>query len=133
MDPRLTELLDLLDAADGDSIGTSVRIPTALRRAAALAAEMGLTASTTELTVRGLREQLGAVGRRAALDAHYERYPEVRPDLAEIAHAAAELDDNPLRNRPELIRRAAEEIVRIMPDATPRDVLTFAAGLAAAA
>lgn len=133
MDPRLSRLLDLLDAADTGPVGTSVRIPGALREAAALAAEMGLTASTTELAVRGLREQLEALAQQAVLDAHYAQYPHARPSLAEVALAAAQLDGHPLADRPDLIRRAASEIVGVLDDPTPDDVLIFAAGLAAAA
>jgi hypothetical protein len=36
---------------------------------------MGLAASTTELTVRGLRDILEAFAQRAVLDAHYRQHP----------------------------------------------------------
>jgi hypothetical protein len=65
MDPRLERLLDLLDSSAGDisgsTVGTSVRLPGNLRDAAVLAAELGLAASTTELTVRGLRDALARI------------------------------------------------------------------------
>jgi hypothetical protein len=130
MDRRLKRLLDLLDGVGEDTVNTSVRLPVRLRDAAAVAAEMGLASSTTELTVRGLRDVLEAFAQRAVLDAHYRAHPEVRPSLAE---AAAELDGNPLAGRPELIRRAAEEIHSVKEDPDPDDVLLYAAGLAAAA
>lgn len=133
MDSRLVRLLDLLDATEGEAVGTSVRLPVALRDAAVVAAEMGLAGSTTELTVRGLRDLLEAVARRAVLDAHYAVHPEARPDLAEIALAAAQLDGHPLAQRSELVRRAAAEIVAVIDDPTPDEVLSYAAGLAAAA
>lgn len=133
MDLRLARLLDLLDATEGETVGTSVRLPVALRDAAAVAVEMGLAGSTTELTVRGLRDLLEATAQRAVLDAHYEIHPEVRPDLAEIALAAAQLDGHPLAEQPELVRRAAAEIVSVIEEPTPDEVLSFAAGLAAAA
>ncbi len=133
MDQRLLQLLDLLDVSDGETVGTSVRLPLALRDAAVLAAEMGLANSTTDLTVRGLRDHLEAVAQRAVLDAHYRRHPQVRPDLAEIAQVAAEMEGNPLAHRPELIRRAASEIRLLCEDPTPDEVLLYAAGLAAAA
>jgi hypothetical protein len=133
MDPRLVRLLDLLDAIEGETVGTSVRLPVALRDAAVVAAEMGLAGSTTELTVRGLRDLLEAIAQRAVLDAHYEAHPDARPDLAEIALAAAQLDRHPLAERPELVRRAAAEIVSVIDDPTPDEVLSYAAGLAAAA
>ena len=86
--------------ADGETVGTSVGLPRALRDAAVVAAEMGLAGSTTELTVRGLRDLLAAAAQRAVLDAHYEAHPGARPDLAEIALAAAQLDGGGGLNRP---------------------------------
>jgi hypothetical protein len=132
LDRRLKKLLDLLDKEDDATVGTSVRLPVHLRDAAALAAEMGMAASTSELTVRGLRNMLEGFAQRAVLDAHYRRHPEVRPDLADVAQMAAELDGNPLAQRPDLVRRAAVEVVDIKPDADADDVLLYAAGLAAA-
>ncbi len=133
MDPRLVRLLDLLDATEGETVGTSVRLPVVLRDAAVVAAEMGLAGSTTELTVRGLRDLLEAAVQRAVLDAHYEVHPEARPDLAEVALATAQLDGHPLAQRSDLVRRAAAEIVTVIDDPTPDEVLSYAAGLAAAA
>ncbi|WP_219417297.1 hypothetical protein [Pseudonocardia nigra] len=130
---QLERLLDLLDVADGETVGTSVRLPVALRDAAAIAAEVGLVGSTTELTVRGLRAALEDVAQRAVLDAHYAEHPEARPDLAEIAIATAELDGHPLAARPDLVRRAAAALVEIVHDPSPDEVLGYAAGLAAAA
>jgi hypothetical protein len=52
--------------------------------------------------------------------------PSDRPSLAEIALGVAEIDGNPLANRPDLITRAAEEIVATRPRATPDDVLLWA-------
>jgi len=57
--------------------------------------------------------------------------PHLRPSLARLALATAELDGNDLAQRPELIERAAAELVVHQPDATPDDVLTYALGLAA--
>jgi hypothetical protein len=103
MDPWLVRLLELLDATEGETVGTSVR------------------------------DLLEAIAQRAVLDAYYEAHPDARPDLAEIALAAAQLDGHPLAERPELVRRAAAEIVSVMDDPTPDEVLSYAAGLAAAA
>lgn len=133
MDRRLKRLLDLLEAAGEDTVNTSVRLPAALRDAAALAATMGLAGSTTELTVKGLRDTLEAFAQRAVLDAHYRQHPAAQPELAEVALAAAEIDGNPLAERPELIRRAAIAVQNIKADADPDDVLLYAAGLADAA
>jgi predicted DsbA family dithiol-disulfide isomerase len=133
VDSRLERLLDLLDDERNDeTIGTSVRLPVNLREAAGVAAELGLTGSTTELTVRALRDILEAFAQQAVLDAHYAEHPEVRPTLAETALAAAELDGNPLARRPDLVRRAASEVGAVKDDPDADDVLLFAAGLAAA-
>jgi hypothetical protein len=94
---------------------------------------MGLAGSTTELTVRGLRDTLEAFAQRAVLDAHYRAHPAARPDLAEVALAAAEIDGSPLAERPELIRRAAEAVQKLKDSPDPDDVLLYAAGLADAA
>jgi hypothetical protein len=63
---------------------------------------------------------------RAALDDHYAQYPEARPDLADIAIAAAEIDGNPLAADPERIRRAADEITAAHSHPEPEDVLLWA-------
>ena len=134
MDFRLERLLDLLDDDQSDeTIGTSVRLPVNLREAAGIATQLGLTGSTTDLTVRGLRDILEAFALQAVLDAHYAEHPEVRPTLAEAALVAAELDGNPLARRPDLVRRAASEIGAVKDDPDADDVLLYAAGLAAAA
>ena len=130
---RLKRLLDLLDASHEDTINTSIRLPAPLRDAAALAAEMGLARSTTELTVRGLRDILEAFAQRAVLEAHYRAHPAARPTLAEVAQAAAEMDSNPLAGQPELIRRAADAVAGLKSDPDADDVLLYAAALAAAA
>ena len=134
MDDDLRQLLDLLDQADdGSTVGTSVRLPVALRDAAAVAVRAGLLPSVTEAAVRGLQAELAAVANRAVLDAHYREHPEARPERWEIALAAAELSGHPLAARPELVRRAADDLVRIVDEPSPDEVLAYAAGLAAAA
>ncbi len=135
LDAALTRLLDLLDDLHGqtETMNTSVRVPVALRDAAAVAVDLGLASSATELTVRGMRDALEAVVQVAVLEAHYVQHPQARPSLAELAQAAALLDDHPLAGRPELIERAAREVVLHKQSPTPDDVLLFAAGLAHAA
>jgi hypothetical protein len=117
----------LLDSDMTETSNTSMRIPTALREAAALAAkELKVAPSATALTTMALRATLEAAVMRAALDEHYSQYPEARPDLADIAIAAAEIDGNPLATDPERIRRAAAEIAATHPDPEPEDVLLWA-------
>jgi hypothetical protein len=132
MERRLKRLLDLLDSDESETVGTSVRLPANLRDAATVAAEMGLAESTTDLTVRGLRDALDVFAQRAVLDAHYRAHPAARPALAEVALATAELDGNPLAEHPDLVRRAAAEVAALRNDPSPDDVLLYAAGLAAA-
>ena len=133
VDAELERFLDLLDRVEVETVNTSVRLPIALRDAAALAAGMGFAESMAELTVAGLRHALEAVAQRAVLDAHYLQHPHAKPSLAEIALAAAELDGNPLAVQPALIHRAAQEVAALKRDPDADDVLLFAAGLAAAA
>ncbi len=104
-----------------------MRIPTALRDAAALAVqELGVAPSATALTAAALRAALEAAVMQAALDDHYERHPDARPNLGDLAVAAAELDGHPLAHEPGRIRQAAAEIVESHPDAGPDDVVLWA-------
>lgn len=117
----------LLDSDMTQTSNTSMRIPTALREAAALAArELNAAPSATALTTMALRSALEAAVMRAALDEHYAQHPEARPDLAGIAIATAELDGNPLAADPDRIRRAAAEIAALHPHPEPEDVLLWA-------
>jgi hypothetical protein len=117
----------LLDSDMTETSNTSMRIPTALREAAALAAkELKVAPSATALTTMALRATVEAAVMRAALDDHYAQYPAARPDLADIAIAAAVMDRNPLAADPERIRRAAAEMAATHPDPEPEDVLLWA-------
>jgi len=66
------------------------------------------------------------------LDSHYAEHPHARPGLADLAIAAAELDGHPLADQPDLLRRAAAEIVTGHPGADADDVLLWAEAQAAA-
>jgi hypothetical protein len=127
-DEDLFVLLDQLDT-DGPTVVSSVRQPAALKEALRVAVELGLDANANDATVRAVRDRLEAFAQRRALDAHYAAHPGVRPSLAEVAQAAAELDGDPLAAEPALIRRAAKEIAALRPGATADDVLVYAAGL----
>jgi hypothetical protein len=130
----LTRISELLDRTDDETVGTSMRIPAALREAAAVAvAELGVAPSTTALANDALRSRLEAIVIEAALAAHYDKHPEARPSLAELAIAAAELDGNPLAATPDLIREAAAAIVDRHPDADADDVLIWAEARASSA
>jgi hypothetical protein len=123
----IDRLNELLDSTDPETVNTSMRIPVALREAAALAVrELEVAPSATILAANALRSLLEAIVMQAALDEHYEKYPETRPSLADLAIAAAELDRSPLAGRPDYIRQAAVEVVRTHPQAEPEDVLLWA-------
>ncbi len=118
---------ELLSSTDPETINTSMRIPKALREAAALAVdELGMALSTTALTANALRMALEGGVVLAVLEAHFEQYPEARPTLAEMAVAAAVIHGHPLAQRPDLLVRSAEEIVQHHPNAEPEDVLLWA-------
>jgi hypothetical protein len=124
----------LLDAQDDRTVGTSMRMPASLRDAAALAVEhLHVARSTTALTAEALRCRLEAIVLQAALDSHYRENPGARPSLGDLAVAAAELDGHPLAPRPQVLRRAAEEVVRSHPDADADDVLLWAEAQASVA
>jgi hypothetical protein len=123
----IERISQLLDSDMTETSNTSMRIPVALREAAALAAkELKVAPSATALTTMALRAALEAAVMRAALDDHYAQHPEARPDLAYIAIAAAELDGNSLATDPDRIRRAAVEIAASHPHPEPEDVLLWA-------
>jgi hypothetical protein len=129
----IDRITKLLDSPAEETTNTSMRLPTALREAAALAVrDLGAAPSTTALTSAALRAMLEAIVMQAVLDAHYEQHPESRPSLADLSIAAAELDAHPLAARPELLRRAATELVRNHPYADADDVLLWAEARTAA-
>lgn len=118
---------ELLDATDGGTVNTSMRLPSALRDAAALAVErLGVAASTTTLTAEALRSALETAVLEAALHAHYRRHPDARPTLSEVALALAAQDGSPLADRPDVIEAAAAEVVARHPGADADDVLLWA-------
>ena len=118
---------ELLSSTDPETTNTSMRIPKALREAAALAvSELDVAPSTTILTSNALRMFLEGTVVLAALELHYEEYPDTRPTLADLALVAAEWAESPLAQRPELLRRYAEEIAQRHPNAEPEDVLLWA-------
>lgn len=125
---------ELLDSVDPETVNTSMRIPSALRDAAALAvSELEVAPSTTVLTANALRAALEAAVMQAVLDRHYEEYPESRPTLADLAIAAAEIDGHPLADDPGLLIRSAAEVQQRHPEAGPEDVLLWAEARATAA
>ena len=123
----LDRLNTLLDADEDATSNTSMRLPTALRDAAALAVgELGVARSTTALTAAALRAALETAVMRAALDEHYRQHPHARPGLAQVALALAEQTGSPLAEHPAVLASAAEQILARHPDADAHDVLLWA-------
>lgn len=123
----LDEINRLLDVGDGTTANTSMRLPTALREAAALAVDhLGVASSTTAMTAAALRRALETAVMAAALEAHHQQHPDTRPTLAEVALALAAQDGSPFAQRPDLVERAATEVVARHPDADADDVLLWA-------
>lgn len=123
----IDQIISLLDSSDATTANTSMRIPQKLRAATAIAVDdLGVASSTTALANDALRSTLEAIVMQAALDDHYAKHPESRPNLAELAIAAAQLDSHPLAHKPELIRRAAQQLVTKHPNANTDDVLLWA-------
>lgn len=123
----IERIIALLDEEELETSNTSMRIPSALRDAAALAVrELGVAPSATALTMAALRATLEALVMQAVLDEHYRQYELARPDLGDQAVAAAEIDGHPLAARPELLRQAAAEISGARPGASPDEVVLWA-------
>ena len=123
----IEQISRLLDSRELETSNTSMRIPTSLRDAAALAVrELGVASSATALTAAALRATLEAVVMQAVLDDHYEQYPQARPSLGDLTVAAAELDGHPMASKPGLLHQAAAEIIEQHPDASADEVLLWA-------
>jgi hypothetical protein len=129
---RLTaidEINELLDAPETTTTNTSMRLPDTLRKAAAIAVgALDMAPSATTFTAEALRAELEHFVFRAALEAHYDEHPEMRPTLADLAKAVAAMEGSDLADDPGAIERAAVAILEWRPDAGPDDVLAFAAG-----
>jgi len=122
----LDRLNALLDADEDATSNTSMRLPTALRNAAALAVGVGLATSTTALTAAALRAALETAVMRAALDEHYQQHPDARSSLAEVALALAEQTGSPIAQHPAALAFATEQLLARHPDADAHDVLLWA-------
>ena len=130
----LDRLNELLDSTDDTTVNTSMRLPAALRDAAALAVtELSIAPSTTTLTASALRHVLETAVMSAALDAHYELHPQARPSLVDVALALAAQDGAPLAARRDLLEQAGPQVLRRRPGADADDVLLWAEAQLAAA
>ena len=131
VDATIAELFESIQRLNDDdaTVVTSVRLTASLREAIKAAVKAGMDESPNDAMANAVRDRLQAFAQRLALDVHYERHPDARPSLVETAIAAARLDNNPLAQEPDLLRRAASEVVVHKPDADADDVLVYAAAL----
>lgn len=122
----LDEIIELLDAPEGPTANTSMRLPDNLRKAVALAVgALDLAPSTTAFTAEAMRTALDRAVMQAGLDAFFDQYPEARPTLAEVTLARAQQDGLPIADEPGVIESAADEIVKVLPHADPDAVLLW--------
>lgn len=127
IDQVLDQIDQLLSAEDPSTVNTSMRLPEAIREAAALAVErLGIATSTTALTASALRSVLETAVMEAALEHHFEQHPDTRPSLADVALALAAQDGSPLADKRDVVERAADEVLTRHPDADADDVLLWA-------
>ena len=128
----LTKFWTALDnaAGDGPTIVKSIRIPAGMHEAMRVAVDLGLADNVNDAYVSAGARNLEAFAQRLAFEAYYLEFPEARPSITEVALAMAELSEDPLAAHPDLIERAAVEVVARKRDAQPEDVLLYAAGLA---
>ncbi|MBK5223220.1 MAG: hypothetical protein JJE52_10155 [Acidimicrobiia bacterium] len=111
-----SELARLLEDAlrDRERTATSLRLNRSLWEAADFAVHRGWAASLTSLVEQSVATRLAEIAsvadEQAALVEHYERHPDARSELWELALAAAEIDGNPVAEHPGLLRRAAESL-----------------------
>jgi hypothetical protein len=125
---ELFALIDRIDAGD-ETVVTSVRQPRALRDALKAAVALGMAATPNDVAVTAVADRVRAFAQHLALEQHLAERPHLRPTLVELAMIAAELDDHPLRDEPDLLQRAATSLERTMPDAIGADVLLYAEGM----
>jgi hypothetical protein len=104
-------------------------LPASLHEALKAAVKAGMNDGPNDALANAMRDRLQAFAQRLALDLRYERFPDARPSLTEMAIAAARHDDHPLAEEPDLLRQAASEVAVHKPDADADDVLICAAAL----
>jgi hypothetical protein len=124
----LDRIIELLDAPEGPTVNTSMRLPDTLREAVALAVgALDLAPSTTTFTADAMRTELNRVVLRAGLDALYEEYPDARPTLAQVTLARAQQDGHPSADEPHTIERAVGALGAARPgvELDPDDVLLW--------
>lgn len=122
----LDRIIELLNAPEGPTVNTSMRLPDTLREAVALAVgALDLAPSTTTFTADAMRSALEGAVMVAGLEAYYAEHPGSRPSLAEVTVARAQQDGLPIADHPDVIELAATQIVNVIPQANPDQVLIW--------
>ena len=118
MAATLDDLLDALGAlhAETSSKATSIRLPEALHNAIQIATELGMDDSFTSATTHALTERVRDFARQQALAAHFAKYPEDVPSLADVAHRRVLGTDHPAASKPELVDTLASLVEQQWPD-----------------
>jgi len=128
----MAQLADLLDALEriGDQPGrpVSAHLDPAINDAAKTAVALGLTESVSALTGTALHAELRRLALRAALDGHYDRWPDDRPHVAEVALFLAAARKLPVADRPELPTALREMADAMGADVDPETLLAATAG-----
>lgn len=114
----LLELLAVLDELDqdGDVKATSVRMPAALHRAVAVAAELGMAESFTAATNDALALRVRAFARQQALAAHLARFPHDQPDLEAVVRRRVRGTEHPAAFYEQVTVAAAQRYAQRHPD-----------------
>ncbi|MEO6318982.1 MAG: hypothetical protein ABIP36_09390 [Acidimicrobiales bacterium] len=84
----------------------------------------GVAPFTTTLAATALRSALETAVMEAALENHFSRHPDARPNLSEVALALAAQDGSPRADHRDIIDLAAAEVMARRADAD--DVLLWA-------
>jgi len=131
--PVLDQIIELLESDDDATVNTSMRLPVALRDAAALAVEhLGVAPSTTTLTTTAHRALLETTVMESALGAHYRVTPALPAIPCRGCPCPCWAGWSALAQRRDIIERAAAEETARRPNADADDVLLWAEARAAA-
>ncbi|MGH3564619.1 MAG: hypothetical protein ACRDRH_01020 [Pseudonocardia sp.] len=126
---NLDRLHDALDrVGEGPGRPVSAHLDPALTEAAKAAVAMGLADSVSALTGDALYLELRRLALGAALEEHYERYPEDRPSVAEVAHRMAVVRKLPIADRPNLLTLLEDMADALGQNVHPEDLLTATIG-----
>ena len=116
----------LLMSTKGGAVSVTVNVPMNLRDAAAIAVdELGSGDSIADLMIKALREYLETVVVIEMLDEDLELEVNPEPPLAEATLSLAQQLRSPFACDLNEIFVAANEVVRILPQATPSHVLLW--------